>query len=267
MIFYLVNNNDSRFRYFKTCKAILGGQYRKRVKYISYRRFLKSRKLRSGTYIFADIERLSFRDAGWAAEYWSELECSGLPVRLFNNPVKVMRRFEMLQSLHENQNHEWNVYRLTDLRWPSSYPVFLRRENDHDGPITGLIPNRQELEHEIKALTDRGYSRDDVIITEFCDAKDAGGIYRKYGAFFIGGKIIRRHIFFSDTWMIKFPKIREEKFLREEMDYIQSNAHEEAIRNAFELARINHGRIDYGMLDGKMQVWEINTNSPYGICR
>ena len=41
---------------------------------------------------------------------------------------------------------------------------------------------------------------------------------------------------------------------------MQSNPHEEAIRNAFKMARIDYGRIDYGMLNGQMQVWEINTN-------
>jgi hypothetical protein len=60
--------------------------------------------------------------------------------------------------------------------------------------------------------------------------------------------------------MIKYPKIREEIFLKEEMEYIQSDAHEVSIRDIFELANIDHGRIDYGIVDGKIQVLAINTN-------
>jgi hypothetical protein len=238
----------------------LGNRYRKIVKYISYDNFLKSRKLNAGTYIFSDIERLPLRTSEWAEKYWLELDNSELSIRLFNNPLKVMRRYELLRNLYENQSHNWNVYYLKELRWPTKYPVFLRRENDHDGPITDLIYNCQDLESEIKLLTQRGYSREDIIITEFCDTKDSDGIYKKYGAFYLGGKIIRRHVFFSDNWMVKYPKFREDKFLKEEMDYIQSDAHEVAIREIFELANIDHGRIDYGLVDGKIQVWEINTN-------
>ena len=128
--------------------------------------------------------------------------------------------------------------------------------------MTGLISNRQELEHEIQLVTEKGrHYRDNIIITKYCDTKDHEGIYRKYGAYFIGGKIIRCHAFFNDTWIVKEPGFKEEKFLREEMDYIQSSVHEEAIRKAFELTRIDYGCIDCGMLDGKMQVWEINTHS------
>ena len=260
MIFYLVNNSNSRIQYFITCKILLGDQYRKKVKYISYDSFLKSRKLYAGIYIFSDIERLPFRTSEWAGKFWKELDNSELSVRLFNNPLKVMRRYELLRNLYENQRHNWNIYRLTELRWPAKYPVFLRRENDHDGPITDLIHNRQDLENEIKLLTNKGYSREDIVITEFCDTKDSDGVYKKYGAFYLGGKIIRRHVFFSDNWMIKYPKFREEKFLKEEMDYIQSDSHEKEIREIFDLSNIDHGRIDYGIVDGKIQVWEINTN-------
>jgi len=232
---------------------------------MSYERLFKLRELRSGTYIFVDIEHLPSKTAERAAKYWRELENSGLPVRLYNHPLKVMRRFELLRNLHDKNYQRWNVYHITDLRWPSRYPVFLRRENNHDGPITGLISNRRELEQEIKLLVENGYCREDIIITEFCDTKGSDGYYKKFGALLIGGRIIRRHIFFNKTWMIKLPPTREElslqgeNSLQEEMDYIQSKSHEEAILKTFNLARIDYGRIDYGMLNGQMQVWEINT--------
>ncbi|HEY6904140.1 MAG TPA: hypothetical protein VI216_07510, partial [Candidatus Acidoferrales bacterium] len=45
-----------------------------------------------------------------------------------------------------------------------------------------------------------------------------------------------------------------------ELEYVQSNPHAEWLRETFALANIRYGRIDYGLLDGKPQVWEINTN-------
>ncbi len=47
---------------------------------------------------------------------------------------------------------------------------------------------------------------------------------------------------------------------REELDYVRSNPHAEELREIFELARIDYGRIDYSVVDGCIQVWEINTN-------
>jgi len=41
---------------------------------------------------------------------------------------------------------------------------------------------------------------------------------------------------------------------------MESNPHESWLRETFALARIDFGRIDYGLLDGVPQVWEINTN-------
>ena len=38
------------------------------------------------------------------------------------------------------------------------------------------------------------------------------------------------------------------------------NPHRELLEHIFRDAGIDYGRIDYGLLDGRIQVWEINTN-------
>ena len=40
---------------------------------------------------------------------------------------------------------------------------------------------------------------------------------------------------------------------------MRENPHAEAVREVFEIARIRYGRIDYGIRDGRLQTWEINT--------
>src|SRR3546814_10272912 len=46
-------------------------------------------------------------------------------------------------------------------------------------------------------------SRDTLLITEFCDTQDDRGLYRKYSAFNVGGRIIPRHLHFSRSWQVK----------------------------------------------------------------
>ncbi len=47
--------------------------------------------------------------------------------------------------------------------------------------------------------------------------------------------------------------------IEEEFSYIQNNPHQKELRDIFDIANIEYGRIDYGFNDGKLQVWEINT--------
>lgn len=45
-----------------------------------------------------------------------------------------------------------------------------------------------------------------------------------------------------------------------ERQYVQTNPHESPLKEIFRLANIEYGRVDYSMYQGKIQVWEINTN-------
>ena len=98
------------------------------------------------------------------------------------------------------------------------------------------------------------------MITEFCDTRDKNGIVRKYSAFFIRGRIIPRHLFFGYNWCLKHAQVYENDLLEEEVVYLKNNTHENELKPIFRMARIDYGRIDYGIKDGDIQVWEINTN-------
>lgn len=47
---------------------------------------------------------------------------------------------------------------------------------------------------------------------------------------------------------------------REEIEYIRTNPHRDALAKIFRIAGIDYGRIDYGLVDGTVQTYEINTN-------
>ena len=218
------------------------------------------RALPRGTYVFADVERLSAEDTVKAEVLWKALVSAGLGVRMLNRPGRSMRRYELLRSLHERGINRFNVYRLTEARWPERYPVFLRVENDHAGPRSAMLRSRDELEAAVEALDQGVLCREDMIVTEFCDTADERGIYRKYGAFVIGDRIFPKHLVFSRHWANQGPDLTEADMLAEEREYVERNPHEAALRTICQLARIEYGKIDYGILDGKPQVWEVATN-------
>jgi hypothetical protein len=78
--------------------------------------------------------------------------------------------------------------------------------------------------------------------------------------FSIAGRLVPRHVLFSTNWVTKHPDISDEATACEEARFIARFPHSEVIENAFHLAGIDYGRIDYGMHEGRIQVWEINTN-------
>lgn len=225
-----------------------------------YRAMSAGRVRAAGTYIFADLERLSAEEVERAALLWKTLAESGIGVRLLNHPVRSMRRYELLRHLYERGENRFNVYRLTEARSPQRYPVFLRGENDHHGPRSPLLGTPEELGEALATLDREGYMREGLLVTEFCNTADTWGIYRTYGAFIVGERIIPKSLTFSRSWAQKGPDLLEARMLAEEHDYVEKNPHEGRLREVFRLARIDYGRMDYGMLDGQVQVWEINTN-------
>jgi hypothetical protein len=223
------------------------------------RTFRAPRRLPRGTYVFADVERLSPEETVKADVLWRALAQSGGAVRLLNHPARSMRRYELLRNLYEHGVNRFNVYRLTEARWPERYPVFLRQENDHLGPRSPILPSRDQLEETLRTLDQTG-CREGMLITEFCDTADPQGIYRKYGAFIIGDRVFPKHLTFSRYWANQGPDLTEDDMLAEERQYVERNPHEAALRKICRLARIEYGKIDYGILDGQLQVWEIATN-------
>jgi hypothetical protein len=213
-----------------------------------------------GTYVFADLERLSHDATLRAAPLWDTLAGSHQGVRLLNHPIHSMRRYELLRTLHERGINTFDVYRVTEGRAPRRYPVFLRIENDHGGPISPLVQSRSELEAAIRAFERKDHRREHLLVVEFCDTADPGGIFRKYGAFIVGDRIIPKSVQFSRHWVQKAADLKTPDLVREEAEYVERNPHEASLREIFRLARIEYGRMDYALLGDRLQVWEINTN-------
>ena len=259
MIWYVVTREyfHTVIEYFGT----YGGTFSARPRIVFYDQLARARRLPSGTYIFSDIERLTPAAAERAAQVWRDLSAAGEHVRLLNHPTRSLRRYELLRALYEDGVNAFNVYRLTDQSTPERFPVFLRRE-EHGGYISPLLADPAALAAEAADLDRRGQSREDKLIVEFCDTADAEGLYRKYSAFVVGAQVIPAHIFFARHWLAK--QVSADKhssaMLEEERCYIHENPHADALITYARRACIEYGRIDYSVVQGSLQIWEINTN-------
>jgi hypothetical protein len=256
MIYYLVTRDHS----YTVCEYLTGWgrALQGKVEPLFYDQIAIDGKLRRGAYIFADLERLDPAYMELAGQAWSTLETAGGCV-LLNNPHRVLRREPMLRELHKAGKNPFSVHRANEDLSRVRFPVFIRQNHSHDGAMTELIESADDLGVALRNVRHR---RDDdgLLIVEYVDTRDREGLFRKFGAFRIGDRIIPRHVLLSRQWMLKYPDLVDENTVAEERNYLQQNPHEHALMEIFELARIDYGRIDYGVLDGKIVTWEINTN-------
>jgi len=233
---------------------------------ITYEELPGRAELPTGVYIFSDLERLSAGQTAAAVQAYKQLSVAGDRVKLLNHPGRGLRRHELLRKLHKTGLNRFAAYRLSETRTPRCFPVFLRYENEHDAALSPVLRNQDELDGWVIRAAVRGHDLRHLLIVEFCDTADSAGIYRKYSANVVGDAVIPRHLYFGEDWVVKHSPKNEVKkaWIREESQYLERNPHEGFVRDVFRLANLEYGRIDYSLLDGSPQVWEINTN-PYLI--
>jgi len=185
-------------------------------------------------------------------------------VRIANEPNRVLGRYALLRRLHDAGLNSFGVWRLDEERLPTAYPVFVRREQDALGAESPLLRGEDELHVEIERLHAAGRSMRGRIAVQFCDCSDAAGRYRKYGAFCFAGVVVPQHLIVADRWMVKRGLADlTPALIAEEERYVLGNPHAGHLRKVFELARIDFGRVDYGIANGKVEVFEINTNPEF----
>lgn len=197
-----------------------------------------------GVVIFSDLDRLAPAERAALAPVHARLP------RALNDPARSLLRFELLRALYARGINQFNVHRFGDA--PARFPVFLR-------PDAGFLNKAPALQSTLDGIPP-GH-----IAVEFCDTADADGIYRKYGAFVVGERIVPRHLFFSRDWLVKGADLCDPAYLDEEIAYVKGNPHAAQLLEVCRTAHIGWGRIDYALVDGRIQVWEINTNPLFAL--
>jgi hypothetical protein len=231
---------------------------------IPYRDILSRDRARfnDGTYIFTDIPCLRGGQIEKLHFVIRRIQGSALKARILNQPLTYKSRYELLRFLHDRAINDHNVYRVSEHRRPSRWPVFVRHELGHW--CSPLIQDQRELEQFMGTMTARGIWSGDKIVVEFTDYRSSDGLYRKYGAFRIGSRVVCDHICIGPNWYLRdfedMPDMQTDPVLiAEELEYVRSNRCATEALEIFEIAGIQYGRLDFGIVDGRLQVWEINS--------
>lgn len=233
-----------------------------RIRIVPYRLVTLGGELPAGTYIFSDVDRLAPAARRKAARLRRAIGERGAAWRALNHPERSLGRRELLEALHREGVNDFRARRAdraADDPSDLTFPVFVRPAVAHAGSRTGLLRSPAELRRRLRAMEEAS-DLERLLVVEFCDTVDEGGVYRKYAAFCVDGEIVPRHCVFSRDWMLKYPDMLGPAELDEEAAYLRENPHADRLRAIFDRAHIAYGRIDYGLRDGRVQVWEINTN-------
>lgn len=263
MIHYLsTRHHDYTIRRFmEEAGAPLAG----RVEPVAYDDVLEldPRSLPGGVWIFTDYDRISGDQAARAARLWRHLADRGC--RLLNHPTRSSRRFSLLRRLRAAGINDFDAYHLTDLRPPARFPVFLRRADAHSGPGSNLLDDQARLDRTLLAFRERGSPVETTILVEYQDTRGVDGLYRKYGVMKVAARIFPVQVLTAEAWINKRGSAARwtPDVVAAELDYFERNPHREMVERAFSIAGMEYGRIDFGLTDGRMQVWEINGNPSF----
>jgi hypothetical protein len=230
------------------------------IRSMNYDALIRARSLRGGTYIFTDVDRLGFWDVEHASHLYLQMKNAG--VRVLNNPAVVRTRYPLLRALRVAGLNDFNAYRVDDIDSIERFPVFVRKIHGHRAPLSGLLQTRDDLQKAIEAAIAGGTPRENLIVVEFAAEPLRPGLFRKMSVFCIGGAIVPHISVHDTTWLVKYGRKFDniEDLYQQEFEMLQSNPHAEHLKKVFDVAGIEYGRADFGLYQGRIQVYEINTN-------
>jgi len=236
-----------------------GAKLRPQIRIVHYESRPWRRIAPAGTWVYTDLERLTPDELAEARDFFQRLSADRSRWRLLNNPGAVLRRHDLLNLLAERGVNGFRAYRVNALPDSLRFPVFLRGENDHRGSLSSLLQDRMALEKSLDQLRGCRHNKD-MLVVEYCPYERDDGMFVKYSAMRIGSSLIPRHMLFSSMWEVKFPDYVDQACLAEEEEYLAHMPHGSELLEIFDLAGIDYGRIDYTLVQGRIQVFEINTN-------
>jgi len=217
-----------------------------------------------GAQIFAALDQLNEPERDAAAALYRQLAAAQPEAAILNDPARCLLRPVLLDRLGREGLNAFRVYPAGEADQVRRFPVFVRESFGHSGNLTRLLRSATELRRTLRGLRLRGYRRRELLIVEFLDTS-RDGRFRKYAAFRVGEAIVPAHIMTGREWMMKAESNeRTYETALEELAFVEQNPHEDWLRQVFALAGIGYGRIDYGVHQGRCQVWEIKLNPTIG---
>lgn len=233
---------------------------------LGYHRALRARSLPAGTYVFTDLDRLNFWELELAARLYRTLRDAGM--RVINDPARARDRYSLLRALKDRGFNRFDVWRADEARRPTpdQFPVFLRTQSAHRGNLTDLLETPDALEAAIVSALDQGVPARELMISQYCAEPIRPGLFRKLSVFRVGERLITTPAVHEGHWSAKYGQkgAADAALYEEDLHAVERNRYGEALREVFEVARIEYGRADFSVVDGRPQVYEINTNPMIG---
>lgn len=275
MIYYVATERFSSTinRFLRSHGKELGGC----LASLTYEELFFERSAPIGHYIFTDFDRLSRYELECAAHIALTMEEIVPEARILNHPLRALERYPLLVALHKTGINDFTATRLEAGERPPRYPAFIRAEDGYGGPETDILKHNDDFDAALADLKRRGLPLKGRIAIGYAAERAENGYFQKYGAFNIGGEILPYHLMYGRTWVVK-THVKESKWIErrdddfrftdpaiaEELAYVRENPHRDVLARAFAVAGIEFGRADYGVINGRVQIYEINTNPSLG---
>ena len=257
-----VTSTDHRYTFRHVIPGMTG---RGVARVVTYDWLMRQRRLRASTMIFTDFDRLHGGELKAAAFVYRRAREAG--IRVLNDPAKARQRFDLLRALHAAGLNGFRAYPALCEPRPSRFPVFVKSQTDHGQEFDMLIADQAELESH-PCVASRMMAIRCAIFwsssspTHRCarESTSAAPWYRIGDRYFAGNPVG------EDSPFVKYGTLG----LMADSDYaaLAREMHDspdvDHFRRVFEIARIEYGRADYGYDDGRIAVYEINTNPKIG---
>jgi hypothetical protein len=230
------------------------------VKTRSYDWLFRQSRVSAAAIVFSDFERLLYHEHLEAARIANVLREGG--VRILNHPAFARQRFDLLFQLHKQGINPFQMYRAVCDPKPARFPVFVKSESEHRKILDALYHNQEELNRALGDLRDKGVPLQNILVTEFANSPVREGVWQKQTAYRVGDRFIAAPQVGEDRPFVKYGTrgLASEAEFQQGVDTVEANRYPAELERAFAIANIEFGRADYGYENGRMALYEINTN-------
>lgn len=230
---------------------------------LSYAELVAFPRLPRSTYILGDLERLHAAEMQRVTTRIKALRQACPDCKILNLPDRVGTRLDIMRRLHESGINDFRMLPATTAPEVFRYPVFLRRLDDHAGPISDLLDTPGALRAAIAALDPADRHSDQLVVTEYVDARNHLGLHEKRSYTRVGDRFFLSALDQSRGWVCKGEYADPDTVPDPERELAAlqgAEADGPALQAAFDAAHIQYGRADYALVNGRPQIFEINTN-------
>lgn len=234
------------------------------LRLLTWEHVLRARRLPGGTYIFTDFDRLHPWYLECAGHLYDRLRDAGVTV--LNDPRLFMPRAALLRKLYARSVNDFTCWLPAMGERPERFPVFLRTIAAHRGVLGELLHTEAEAETALRDALIKGYVLSDLCFVEYRAHPTEAGTFRKLACMRLGRRLVPMQTVTQHHWVAKYGELgaaTPEQY-KQDLAEFDNYPHSEAITRAFDIANVDFGRADFAVVDGRLQIYEINTNPRIG---